>query len=247
LAYQWSLGNGDKRAGKEIEYTFLYPGQYVVVVSGEFKRQKQFARQTITVLPVELELTKTTDNTAYVLFNKSEQEIDIGDYRLVGNSTHSFPPHTIILPQSKVTIPMQVTSSSLAMTALYDQQGQSVAMHIPRFLQVAPKQSLATAQTQKNTIVSPAPKNPVVATTRKSDFGFVSGTVHRSAPESTEKPVLLAPAHVQAAAVATAPANPDTTTTANTDWPLYGLIALLFVGSVGIYLMPQKRDNPPWV
>ena len=238
LVYEWSIGNGESRSGKEVEYMFHHPGQYVVVVSGEFKRQKQFARHTITVLPVELELTKTSDGTAHILRNLSGSEINVGGYRLVGTSEYIFPKHVILLPQSEVAIPMKATSNNLAVTALYDESGEAVAIHVPGFISPASRQMLASESVMQTSLTSPTRQT---GNQPSSSFGFVSDT--------PPAPVSAAAIDVQPLIPVALAAEEDTlpNSTSDTDWPLYGLIALLIFGTAGIYLVPPKKDDPPWV
>jgi hypothetical protein len=238
LVYQWSLGNGEQRAGKEIEYVFKYPGQYVVVVSGEYKRQKQFARQTVVVLSVELQLTKSADGTSYVLHNLSATEINVGNYRLVGTSEHVFPTHTIILPQSEIHIPIVVANHNQAVVALYDPVGQAVAMHVPGFVPTAGTQLLASGGVTRAAATPPPTQS---ATTAPTNFGFVSDVPTAPVPVVSNDPPQLIP--VALAAETDTPPAP----TAKPDWPLYGLIALLVLGTASIYVVPRKSDNPPWV
>jgi hypothetical protein len=240
LVYQWSLGNGEHRVGKEIEYVFGYPGQYVVVVSGEYKRQKQFARQTVTVLSVELKLTKSADGTSYVLHNQGTTEINVGDYRLVGTSEHVFPTHTIILPQSEIHIPIVVANHNQAVVALYDPVGQAVAMHVPGFVPATGTQPLASGGVTRAAATPPPTQS---ATTPPTNFGFVSDVPTAPAPVVSNDPPQLIPVAL-AAETDTPPPSPPT---AKPDWPLYGLIALLVLGTASIYVVPRQSDNPPWV
>jgi hypothetical protein len=239
LVYQWSLGNGEQRAGKEIEYVFGYPGQYVVVVSGEYKRQKQFARQTVVVLSVELQLTKSADGTSHVLHNQGTTEINVGNYRLVGTSEHVFPIHTIILPQSEIHIPIVVTNHNQAVVALYDPVGQAVAMHVPGFVPTAGTQPLVSGGATRAAATPPLTQS---TTTTPTNFGFVSDVPTAPAPIVSNDPPQLIP--VALAAETDTPPSPPT---AKPDWPLYGLIALLVLGTASIYVVPRKSDSPPWV
>jgi len=235
LVYQWSLGNGEKRSGKDIEYMFQHPGQYVVVVSGAYKRQKQFTRKTITVLPVELSLTKSTNGQSYVLHNQSDTEINVGGYRLVGTSEHVFPTHTIILPQSEIHIPIKVSHHNQAVVALYDEMNQAVALHVPGYLEAASNQQLASGG-----VTRAAVPPPTQATPPPSNFGFASD-VPTPPPVTVAEPPPLIPL-AQAAET-----DPPLTADSEPDWPLYGLIVLLLLGTAGIYLVPRKSDDPPWV
>jgi hypothetical protein len=239
LTYEWSLGNGEKRSGKDIDYMFVYPGQYVIVVSGEYKRQKQFARQTITVLPVELTLSQSDDGQSYVLHNISTHEIDVGGYRLAGNDEHVFPKHTIILPQSQVNLPIKVTDHRQAVVALYDETGSAITLHVPGFIPLVDRQPLVSEPVMRVVSMSPSIQSVV---TPPSNFGFVSDENVPTLPvtvESEPQPQSFTP---QVAAAAGTPSNP-----LQENWPTFALISLLILGSIGIYLVPHKKDDPPWV
>ena len=234
LKYQWSLGNGESSQGKEVTYTYTYPGQYVIVVSGEYKRQKQFARKTVSVLPVELELVRLGSGE-YVLRNLGDTEVDLGEYRLVGTREYTFPKHMIILSKNEVVIPIDIVSSDQMMTALYDQLGQVVAMHVPGFTQTSDMQGVTTFVDRAVTVSTPRQ----AALAAPVGFDFVSDV---ASEENTAKlPSQIIPTALAAEESSTQPKTPLT------DWPLYGLVVLLFLGTIGIYLVPQKRDDPPWV
>ena len=223
---------------------FQYPGQYVVVVAGEYKRQKQFARKTITVLPVELELSKSDDGQSYVLRNTSVNEIDIGGYRLTGNHEHVFPRHTIILPQSQVNLPIRVTNNNRAIAALYDEGGEAIALHVPGY--TAPAQIVQLTELvnqpsgQSNSFNDSPATQKTVSSPGVSDFGFASAEIVTVPAEKIEP--VPQPAAPQIAAAAGAPNNP-----LQENWPTFALLALLILGTIGIYLVPQKKDDPPWV
>lgn len=243
LVYNWSLGNGEQKPGKEISYTFTHPGQYVVVVSGVYKQQTQFARQTVTVLPVELSISKASDGRTFTIHNTSDHEIDIGGYTFTGRYEHQFPAHTILLPQSAVRIPIKLASTIPTAVALYDETDRAVAVLLPElWMSTAtnPAESESVGQSITQTAITPTAVPP--ATPPATNFGFVSdSTPAPTTPpkDTTSPPAELAP---PIAAVAAIPNNPLAA-----NWPLYALVALLFLGTIGIYLVPHQKDNAPWV
>jgi hypothetical protein len=243
LVYNWSLGNGEQKSGKEISYTFTHPGQYVVVVSGVYKQQTQFTRQTVTVLPVELSISKAPDGPTFTIHNTSDHEIDIGGYTFAGRYEHQFPTHTILLPQSAVRIPIKLAGTIPTAVALYDETDLAVAVLLPelwiptvtRLAEPIPTNQLVMQNEVKITVVPPV--TPV-----GEDFGFVSDIL--PAPAAPPKDHIIPPVELtpQIATVATIPGTPLAA-----NWPLYALVLVLFLSTIGIYLVPQKKDNPPWV
>jgi len=258
LEYQWSLGNGEQRSGQDIEYTFTHPGQYVVVVRGAYKRQQQFTRQTVTVLPVELEVTKAPDGQTFILHNLSDHEIDIGGYTFAGMHERVFPTHTIILPQSQVRVPIPMVNRADTIVALRDETGLAVAVYVPGVLPIDQDFQLAfgdmvqpVASVGARAAAAPPPPDiPPTPPNPNPNFGFISeqpiqpATIQPLAQPPTIQPpppTAVTPTP-QLASAASAPNNPLTT-----NWTLYALIALLLLGTIGIYLVPQKKDDAPWV
>ena len=238
LTYQWSMGNGDLISGKDTTYTYLYPGEYVVVVSGEFKRQIQSQRHQITVLPVQLELSLTDKH--YVVKNISDTEIDIGEYQLVGVHTHVFPKHTIILPNTEVVIPVQVTTVFPAMVALYNVDKRMVASHVPvRLQQVSSARTLAnTVRTYESVAMSHKAAQPAIQT---QQFGFVSETVTATKQSQVPSDPGQVVEIVNPAIIAS-----STTAGQQRQWPVIAFGILLLLGILAIYFVPQKEDSAPF-
>ena len=244
LQYQWSMGNGEQVIGKEPTYVYDHPGEYVVVVSGEYKRQKQYQRHLITVLPVTLELQEV--DGLYVISNHGDTEIDLGGYTLTGTHTHKIPAHTIILPKASVVVPLKVVGVTPAMVALYDQRGVMVATKFPFVYTASPPIASthvsATAQPlvgQSTRVSTAAVATPAV--TRQ--FGFV-GDQPLVPPASIEPGVVLKetsfeqPPELQPVTTQTPMPHPQ--------WPLVALGVLLLASTIAIYLVPQKPDSAPW-
>ncbi len=102
--YQWNLGDVSTASGQEITARYAYPGEYVITVTGGYKKYQANARTTITVLPVNFSMTLSTQGEVQV-HNDARYEIDISAYRLVSDNVFVFPEGTIILPNATITIP----------------------------------------------------------------------------------------------------------------------------------------------
>ena len=141
-----------------------------------------------------------------------------------------------MLPQSNITIPLQLTDQWQAVTALYDQTGSAVAMHLPGYISPAAI-SPATDPPSRPLAVASAPPTP--SPVPSTQFGFASD-VTTSPPLVLAQPAALIP-------TAQAAEGSTNTNTQSHNWPVYGLVALLLLRTAGIYLVPHKRDDPPWV
>ncbi len=150
LVYAWSFGDSFAGAGKKVTHTFTYPGEYVVIVEGEFAKNKTFTRHEITVLPVTFSLTRT-DTGNIQIHNNAKYEIDLSGFTLRGTSDVVIPTHTLLLPNSTITIHHdRFLKGSAQNVALYDTQNIVVAAVVSGTQ--TQSQNLATVVTQKKVV-----------------------------------------------------------------------------------------------
>ena len=236
LQYTWNFGDGAVGVDISATHSYQYPGNYVVVVAGEYKRQKQFTRHELVVLPVSLAIVQLADGAVGVQ-NNSKTEIDLANYRLVGNKEFVFSEHTILLPQSQITLAKDefLIGSIPQMIALYDQAGAQVASYVPGM------QASAVATNPDLPLMSKS--SPFVSEVRAalddSRYTFASAdsdtTERKTQPllsatstQTTEDPVFEKEEHSFA-------------------WPQYTLFGVLLIGILAIYLVPkQEKDDSPW-
>ena len=103
LTYEWNFGDGTTAMAKEPVHSYKFPGTYVVTVYGGYKRQEQVARHEITILPVSLSLTLSSNGELQVN-NDSPYEIDISGYTLDGGKKFVFPARSVMLPNQTITL-----------------------------------------------------------------------------------------------------------------------------------------------
>jgi len=131
LTYQWNFGDGFTASSKEPNHVFAFPGTYVVTVKAQYKRQTQLTRHEITILPVELSLTKNAAGDVQ-LNNDSPYEIDISGYVVKGVHDFVFPAYSIILPNQTITLPRKYLATEFEpMVAVYDTKSTFVAGRLP--------------------------------------------------------------------------------------------------------------------
>lgn len=120
LAYTWNFGDTYTGVGKKPTHMFTYPGEYTVVVEGEFAKQYALARHELTVLPVSftLGMTETGDVT---IKNSAKYEVDLGGFMLSGVNVFTFPKYTILKSGGTLTIPKARIGGGQNI-ALYDTQ-----------------------------------------------------------------------------------------------------------------------------
>ncbi|MFT5037316.1 MAG: hypothetical protein ACI9VM_000895 [Candidatus Azotimanducaceae bacterium] len=129
ITYNWNFGDLTTGEGKTHMHQYEYPGTYVVVIAGGYKRHHATVRHEITVLPVTFSMTKNTQGDLQV-HNDSRYEVDISGYSIRGDSTIVFPENTILLPNATLTIPKSRIGDP-GYLSLFDQEQMVVASTRP--------------------------------------------------------------------------------------------------------------------
>lgn len=147
LTYEWNFGDISTSESKETSHTYTSPGEFVVAAYATFVRHEQVARKTITVLPVAFSLAKNSAGDI-LIHNNAKYEVNISNYKIVGNLGIVFPKRSIILPNATLTIPKEsLLTNSFTSVTLYDQKRVAVASTQQEvFVPVAvPQKSVALA------------------------------------------------------------------------------------------------------
>ena len=103
--FKWSFGDGGRREGKEVLYTYTHAGDYVVILNATKKDSEAVSRTSVKVVTNNLSLTKSTSTEELVIENLSQDEINIGDFILKASTTiFTFPPDTILQSHKKIIL-----------------------------------------------------------------------------------------------------------------------------------------------
>lgn len=232
LTYEWNFGDGLTSNSKSPKHIFKYPGTYLVTVYAGFKRQEQVARYEITILPVEISLTKNKAGDIQIN-NDSPYEIDISGYRLQSGTKFILPNRSIILPNQTITIPKQkIGFVEGGRAELYDNENLLL-------ISFPIRDDLNLEQTNTKVLTTPSPIISATSISRQStvaeqNFGF-SGSVREeeALPEENISEVV----DEQAAAVI------ESVPKSSSKWPYLALLSVLTLGVFGIYLKPIRKEN----
>ena len=182
LAYDWSFGNTQVATGKEVEQTYLYPGTYVVHVSGVFARQHATGRHEITILPVSFSLTQNSVGDIQIN-NNSPYEIDISNFRLRAAEVLEVPKNTLLLSNQTITIPKnKIGYQNGLMVGLYDAVGNLIASVVPEVSKRKPahieRQEVAfqTVTPQQFQFASDVREDEAIETTEATEATEATGT-----------------------------------------------------------------------
>jgi hypothetical protein len=242
LKYDWNFGDMNVAAGPKVEHYYSYPGTYVVTVRAAYARHDQVVRHEITVLPVTFSITKN-DAGDIQIHNDSPYDVDTSGYIVKGvNKDVVFPPRTIILPRSTITIPKEKLGNAVgSMIAIYDTERTLLAStyeamdFMPGIVSEEKKVAVDDFYVEKtNTSVSYLP------VLEEDSFGFDTSVVETFA-EANEYPV----AAVINSAYATTSgiyekdegksAKQDSGNSKKPEWPYVAFIGLLAMAFAGLY------------
>ena len=159
VQYVWNFGDLTTSKRKQVAHQYDYPGTYVVVVEGAFKRHKETIRHEITVLPVSFSLSKNNEGDLQV-HNNAKYEVDLSGYSIRGLKTVLFPEGTIMLPNATLTIPQEKIGRT-SQVWLTDQKHVVVAETMPQSRLAKTSSEQGVVEARKPVAFAP-PQPPIV-------------------------------------------------------------------------------------
>lgn len=220
LAYEWNFGDMSTASGSEVVHAFTHPGTYLVTLRGHYARHDVVARHELTVLPVDLTVTRTGTGS-FLLSNNAVYDIDVSGYRvMVGKRERVFPPHSLIMAKQSIVLPF---AASNEVAAVFDTKKKYVAGTSLAVAEPAPvvlsaasvPAAVAPRVVLPGSRVAPAVAvTPEVAKVASSAELAVETLVASSPADTAEKPAEHVPSR----------------------WP-YALFGILMVGVVGVLFL----------
>jgi hypothetical protein len=102
--FNWSYGDGFSGSGKEVSHTYKFPGEYQVVLNSVCGDYSAVSRTIVKVILPNIEITKLDTGDLEIL-NKGENDINIGNYKVIGTpNIFNFAEDTIITSKNKIII-----------------------------------------------------------------------------------------------------------------------------------------------
>jgi len=125
LAYSWNMGNGDLIEKPAFDYTYAYPGTYMVglmVYDGRY-----YVSDTIIVKiqPAEISISEFMPNPSgkdeeeewIEIYNASDIVVDVSGWQVddsaEGSKPFVLPQNTLIAPKGYIVLPRQITGIAL--------------------------------------------------------------------------------------------------------------------------------------
>lgn len=110
--FTWNFGDGTTGSGVVVTHTYLYPGDYVVVLNVRSVEGGGVARLSVKIVDPKLSIVEA--NAQYIkLKNNSNYEVSLyGKALSVGNRVFTFPQDTIIKAGTLITLGSHISQLS---------------------------------------------------------------------------------------------------------------------------------------
>lgn len=128
LVYSWNFGDARTAIGKTPTHVYTHPGDYVVVVEGNYVRHEARTRKTITVLPITVSISRAANGDVEI-HNETTYEIDLSHFLIRGSNDFMFPENTFLLPEASLVISRsKVGGSPTSVVGLHDPTGNMLVI-----------------------------------------------------------------------------------------------------------------------
>lgn len=111
--YLWTFGDGTSGEGEEIVHTYLFPGEYNVVLNSSLDNEEAVDITKVKIVPPEVKMSLAD---LYIEFaNEKSTDLNIGGWKISGNNKeYLIPKDTIISANSSIKIPDVVIKDILS-------------------------------------------------------------------------------------------------------------------------------------
>lgn len=122
--YQWSLGNGAVRSGKQITYRFPYAGTFTIAVVAKVGSQTYREMRTVSVVEPAVALLRSGPEVI-VITNTSEELFDMSGWHIVVSGVKkTFDEGMMLPPATSVSLDRNEMGMPYA-------EGEVVELHLP--------------------------------------------------------------------------------------------------------------------
>ncbi len=116
MKFLWSTGDGDYIKNKKFDHTYIYEGEYNLILNASYQGRQSVARNKIHIRTPDVVASLITrgELVDIMLENRGQFEVNLGGYEIFvvsGNNIDRFEisPDTIIGPTKSIVIPSEVS------------------------------------------------------------------------------------------------------------------------------------------
>jgi hypothetical protein len=126
--FTWSFGDGLEAAGKKVEHTYKFPGEYNVILNANCADSNSVSRTKVKMISPDISIA-TTINGDIEIINNSRSEINIGDWVIKGGQKDFvLARDTMISANNKIILSNEDlnNSSKIERVSLHSPSGREV-------------------------------------------------------------------------------------------------------------------------
>ncbi len=116
MKFLWTSGDGEYGKGKTFAHTYMYEGEYNLVLNSAYQGKQSVARNKVFIRTPEVGASLITRGKLVdiMLENRGQFEVNLGGYKLyVADADHStyfsLPPDTILSANKTIVVPAEVS------------------------------------------------------------------------------------------------------------------------------------------
>lgn len=123
--FEWALGDGSVKEGREIDHRYFASGNYSVVLTVRTRDGEAVSRVEVEVVEPEISIESANSDTV-TLYNSAEQEVNLGGWDLeTEGGDFTIPDNTIIGAGRELNLPSKVIGIAV-------EDGESVSIRSPK-------------------------------------------------------------------------------------------------------------------
>lgn len=107
--FVWSFGDGSEGVGEVVTHTYMYPGDYALVLNVSGSKSKAVSRVNVKVTDPKLIITQASIERIEIANNSKSEANLFGRALVVGGKVFTFPKDTIIKAGQKISFGVNVT------------------------------------------------------------------------------------------------------------------------------------------
>jgi hypothetical protein len=120
--YLWTFGDGTSSEGDEIIHTYLFPGEYNVVLNSSIDNEDAVDITKVKIIEPKVKIVLSDSYAEFI--NENSTDLNIGEWKIKGkDKEYLIPKDTIISANASIKIPESVLSNVLG--------GEKVALFYP--------------------------------------------------------------------------------------------------------------------
>jgi hypothetical protein len=109
VSHRWSMGDGSQKVGQFISHSYLYPGDYIVILNSEYGVERAVSKIKVRIVSPQVSLREA--NQSFIeLGNDGTDELNLGGWALeTPSGRFVIPQDTIVLSRGSIRLPFITT------------------------------------------------------------------------------------------------------------------------------------------